>query len=251
MGLEKKIDRISTIFLLPDVRRRKKMDDQTMLLLCGGCSSSLCLLVLVLLVVFKKQVCKKVRIPLLCPAKNGTGGGTDTGTGTGGTGGEWVAAAGAGWKPALQTWYSSWPKCCKGSPAYDPSASKSECSDYSGCKYQGQMNDGTKLSYDQVKSTRFCSFTDVKEGTQWKGDSNPYWDSTYKRKYILVRKKGATKAMKMQIFDTCKNSDCGGCCTKNAKKGGGYLIDMESFTERAFNGGTKPVDEQVVEWKFA
>jgi hypothetical protein len=25
--------------------------------------------------------------------------------------------------------------------------------------------------------------------------------------------------------DTCGNSDCGGCCTKNAK--GGYLVDME------------------------
>lgn len=166
-------------------------------------------------------------------------------------GGVQVPAGGSGWKSAMQTWYASWPPCCKGSPAYDPKASKTECSDYSGCKYQGDFNTGAHMSYEQVKNTRFCSFYDLKQKNQWRGDKNAYWDSNYKNKFIYIRKKGASTAMKIQILDTCNDRDCSGCCSKNAAKGGGYLIDLESFTERAFNGGSKPVDTQIIEWKFA
>ena len=116
------------------------------------------------------------------------------------------------------------------------------------------MTTGAHMTYDQVKNTRFVSFYDLKQKNQWKGEKNPYWDSNYKGKSILIRKKGATQALKVQILDTCADKDCksssGGCCSTNAAKGGGYLIDMESFTERIFNGGSKPVDMSQVEWRF-
>ncbi len=38
---------------------------------------------------------------------------------------------------ASLTYYSSYPACCPNSPNYDPNADKSECDDYSGCKYLG------------------------------------------------------------------------------------------------------------------
>ena len=30
------------------------------------------------------------------------------------------------------------------------------------------------------------------------------------------------------ILDTCRDSDCNGCCTRNAKNG--HLVDMEYYT---------------------
>jgi hypothetical protein len=116
------------------------------------------------------------------------------------------------------------------------------------------MNTGKHLSYDQVKSTRFCAFYDVRQKDQWKGDKNAYWDANYRDKFIWIRKPGSgnTNLMKIQILDTCKDSDCSGCCTKNASKSPSKtLIDLESFTAKAFfKSNTFPGMGQL-EWKFA
>ena len=74
-----------------------------------------------------------------------------------------------GWKTAQLTTYTSYPACCQGSPAYDAKASKEECSDYSGCKYQGEFAAIGKKSFDWVKSHNIVAFYDDsdKKGTQF------------------------------------------------------------------------------------
>lgn len=37
-----------------------------------------------------------------------------------------------------------------------------------------------------------------------------------------------------QVIDTCDDSDCGGCCTRNASLHGGMLIDLEWHTAKRF-----------------
>ena len=68
-----------------------------------------------------------------------------------------------------------------------------------------------------VQSNNLISFFDSKDpnGVNWKRN--------YANKKIRLTK--GTKTFEATIVDTCGNSDCGGCCTKNAK--GGYLVDME------------------------
>ena len=171
----------------------------------------------------------------------------------GGGGGGAAAAGSDGWQVATQTWYSSYPACCKNSPGYDPKASITECRNFSGCKYQGMFMTGKKLSYEQVKSLRFCALYDIKQKSQWKGDKNPYWDAKYRDKYIWIRKKGdPSSAMKIQILDTCKDSDCGGCCSKNASKSpSGVLIDLEEWTAKAFFKTDKVPGMSQIEFKMA
>jgi hypothetical protein len=41
---------------------------------------------------------------------------------------------------------------------------------------------------------------------------------------------GKTRIFNAVIADTCNDRDCGGCCTANANKQTGYLIDMEYYT---------------------
>ena len=48
------------------------------------------------------------------------------------------------------------------------------------------------------------------------------------------------------VADTCGDDSCDGCCTKNAKKGGGFLIDMEVQTlARYFKPSNGPVESGV------
>jgi hypothetical protein len=44
------------------------------------------------------------------------------------------------------------------------------------------------------------------------------------------------------VYDTCGDSDCGGCCTENKGKEDA-LIDIESFTNDRFG-----VDDGVIMW---
>lgn len=53
-----------------------------------------------------------------------------------------------------------------------------------------------------------------------------------------------------QVLDTCSDSDCGGCCTRNARHHGGVLIDLEYHTARRFWGeGVHRMGE--VQWQLA
>ena len=176
-------------------------------------------------------------------------------TAGGGGGGGGGSSGDGAWLTATQTYYYSWPECCKGSPAYDPKADKEECTAYDGCKYQGDMMTGRHMSYDEVKNTRFCSFYDAKNmKSSWKGYKNAFWDKNYSDKFIWIRQTGKPDTeMKIQILDTCKDSDTdNNDCTRNAMKSkDGYLIDLEINTARAFFGADRVKDMSQVEWKFA
>jgi len=48
-------------------------------------------------------------------------------------------------------------------------------------------------------------------------------------KYHTVRISFRGKSAEFEIFDTCADRNCGGCCTKNRKAGGrGMLFDLDS-----------------------
>lgn len=158
-----------------------------------------------------------------------------------------TATGGSGWQKAYMTHYTSYAPCCKNSPNYDPKADKSECTDYSACKYLGQFAgiNGTK-SLDWVKNNRIAAFFRT-------GESAGTWKSKWSGKDILVRNnKGTT--LKVKIVDTCGDQDCmsngEGCCTRNANKGGGTLVDLEWYTARDFWKGDPPGTANV-EWKLA
>jgi hypothetical protein len=132
-----------------------------------------------------------------------------------------------GWQKATWTGYESYPRCCPENPNYDPSAPKDECDDYSGCKYSGLFafhecsgKDG-QCSLSWVQNHAIVSFfTTSGEHKQ------------FKDKKIRVQALGQTA--EVLVADTCGDHDCGGCCTKNAKKHGGALIDMEFFTVQKY-----------------
>jgi hypothetical protein len=54
--------------------------------------------------------------------------------------------------------------------------------------------------------------------------------------------RSGTKTMVVTVLDTCADSDCSGCCTRN-KGNADELIDVESFTSARFGGG-----DGAIEW---
>jgi|SRR5215510_8684432 len=146
-----------------------------------------------------------------------------------------------GWKTAQLTTYTSYPRCCKGSPGYDPHADKEECEDYSGCKYQGEFAAIGHKTFDWVKGNNIVAFYDDSD----KGGKQ--FDKRYGAKKIRLRKNG--KEFTAVIADTCGNDDCDNCCTKNSK--GGFLVDMEYWTaQRELGGANKAegtIEFQIVE----
>lgn len=54
-----------------------------------------------------------------------------------------------------------------------------------------------------------------------------------------------------QILDTCSDSDCGGCCTRNARRAGGVLLDLEYYTAKRFWGGDGVHQLDEVQWQLA
>jgi len=44
-----------------------------------------------------------------------------------------------------------------------------------------------------------------------------------------------------KVYDECADSDCDGCCTKNAKPSG-FLIDMEKYTVQKFGSSSGQVN---------
>lgn len=169
---------------------------------------------------------------------------------TAGGGGTTVTTGGGGWKIANATIYESYPRCCKGSPTYDPSAPKDECEDYSGCKYMGEMAGiDDKLSLAQVQSRNIAAFYDDQNQAGC-GKECPWWDKNVKGRKIQIRDPDNGNTMTVEALDTCGNDDCSNCCTKNAKKGGGTIVDLEINTAKRFYNG-KMRDEHNIEWRWA
>jgi len=137
---------------------------------------------------------------------------------------------------AKWTYYESYPRCCPDCGNYDANAPKDECDDYSGCKYCGDFEDGTHESLSYVKNNDIVSFFDANN------PSESYWNNHYKDKKIQVSANGVT--FTATIKDTCLDTDCGGCCTRNAgtKK---YLIDMEYYTVKRHFGSASAADGSI------
>ena len=156
------------------------------------------------------------------------------------TSSEPVPVAGGSWKKATATWYSSYPECC-----HDKKADQSECEDYSGCKYEGMF-----AAFDGKKSKEWVQQNNIVAFYESPNSSNrKEWGKKWKNKKIRLRNPKTGKTLDATVVDTCDDKDCSGCCTKNAKKNGGYLVDLEANTAKRFYGG-KPVDMAGIEWQL-
>jgi hypothetical protein len=121
------------------------------------------------------------------------------------------------WRQANLTWFTSYP---------DPGSE--ECVQYNGCTWAGQFaaTSGVQpLSWVQSHNIAAVHSKDF-------------------AKYELktLRLKQGTKTIDVVVYDECADSDCSGCCTKNAGSLG-YLIDLESYTADRFG-----VHSGVVDW---
>lgn len=125
------------------------------------------------------------------------------------------------WNRAALTWYTSWPE-----------PGSEECEDYNGCTWAGW----------------FAGLPD-QQTEEWVSEHNIIaihekdWN-TYKLKTFRLRKGGYM--IDAVVYDKCADSDCDGCCTKNAGELG-FLIDIESYTCERLSG-TKDGCDGVIEW---
>lgn len=141
-------------------------------------------------------------------------GSTDTGTGTG-----------LSWKKANLTNFTSYP---------DPGSD--ECINYNGCTWAGYFAgvEG-KQSLEWVKSHNIAAVHEKDFGGL---------------KLKTLRLKQGTKQIDVTVYDECADSDCSGCCTKNANQNGyGFLIDVEKYTMERFGTGGGTVEWACLDCK--
>lgn len=125
------------------------------------------------------------------------------------------------WNKANLTWYTSWPE-----------PGSEECEDYNGCTWAGW----------------FAGLED-QQTEQWVSEHNIIaihekdWNK-YKLKTFRLRQNGRT--IDAVVYDMCSDSDCDGCCTKNAGQLG-FLIDIESYSCERLTDDKEGCDG-VVEW---
>jgi hypothetical protein len=140
--------------------------------------------------------------------KGGSGsGGTAGAAGSGGAGGGAATgcdAPGLVWKTGSKTNFTSYP-----APGSD------ECIKYSGCLYEGQF--------------AACNKTETLSWVMSHNIVAVFPDLGALKLHDLCLKSG-TKTIVVTALDTCGDSDCNGCCTKN-KGTSDELIDVESFTD--------------------
>lgn len=122
------------------------------------------------------------------------------------------------WNRANLTWYTSWPE-----------PGSEECEDYNGCTWAGWFAGLEEQQTEEWVSEHNIIAVHEKD-----------WD-TYKLKTFRLRKNGHT--IDAVVYDMCSDSDCDGCCSKNAGKVG-FLIDIESYTRKRFNN----YGSGIVEW---
>jgi hypothetical protein len=152
------------------------------------------------------------------------GGGDDGGDGgdDGGDGGDDGGDDGDDnltWRRANLTHFTSYP---------DPGSD--ECINYNGCMWAG-----------------YFAFVNGKQPKSWVAANNiaaihSRDAGQYKLKTLRIRQNG--RQIDAKVYDMCSDSDCSGCCTRNADRGGvGFLIDLEDHTMQRFGSGSG-----VVEW---
>jgi hypothetical protein len=123
------------------------------------------------------------------------------------------------WRTANLTNFESYP---------DPGSD--ECINFNGCKWSG-----------------YFAFVSGKQPESWVMANNiaavhSKDSGAYKLKTLRLRQ--GTKTIDVKVYDMCSDSDCNGCCTQNANRGGhNFLIDVEKYTMQRFKTGSG-----VVEW---
>lgn len=125
------------------------------------------------------------------------------------------------WNKAYLTWYISW-----------PDSGSEECVVYNGCEWAGYF---AGISGQQTE--------------QWVSEHNIIsihekdWGK-YRGKTFRLRQNSNT--IDAVVYDMCSDSDCDGCCTKNAGNLE-FLIDVESYTCERLTGSKEGCDG-MVEW---
>jgi hypothetical protein len=103
-----------------------------------------------------------------------------------------------------------------------PDPDSEECREYNGCKWAGQF-----------------AFVNGKKSESWVRSHNIIAvherdARRYKLKTLRLTKNGHT--IDAKVYDMCSDSDCNGCCTRNARSTG-FLIDVEKYTMQRFGYG--------------
>ncbi|MBP5188756.1 MAG: hypothetical protein J6Z50_06460, partial [Fibrobacterales bacterium] len=128
------------------------------------------------------------------------------------------------WNRANLTWYTSWPE-----------PGSEEWEDYNGGTWCGYF-----AGVDGQKSEEWVSQHNIIaiHEKDW---------SKYKLKTFRLKQNGYT--IDAQVLDKCADSDCSGCCTRNANANNiGFLIDIESYTKARFhNQGSGIVEWQCID----
>jgi hypothetical protein len=122
------------------------------------------------------------------------------------------------WRRANLTNFTSYPE-----PGSD------ECDNFNGCMWAGRF-----------------AFVNGQQTEDWVSQHNIVAvherdADEYKLKKLRLRQDG--RELDVTVYDECADSDCSGCCTNNANRGGiGFLIDIESYTMEKFGSGDGVVD---------
>jgi hypothetical protein len=158
-------------------------------------------------------------------SSGGSGGAGSGGAGSGGTPGadagsdRYIDPATLTWRQAEMTNFTSYP---------DPGSA--ECIQFSGCKYEGM----------------FAAFGNEVKSPQWVMDHNiaAVHEKDFDA-YVLktLRLRQGDKMIDVVVYDECADADCDGCCTRNANRNGGFLIDIEIATYMRLG-----VPEGPIEW---
>ena len=147
-----------------------------------------------------------------------------------------------GWMDAQGTVFSSYPR-----------PGSREAIDNSGAQWEGLFAYANgKQSREWVASQNIVAVFNSRDGRN---------DGEMKKKYagrtLWVKNKSNGTCMQVKVLDTCADSDCSGCCTRNANAGGGMLIDFEVNTAKRFFGsgyreeGGEPANFERILWQFA
>lgn len=112
------------------------------------------------------------------------------------------------WRRARLTYFTSYP---------DPGSE--ECQEFNGCKWAGYFE-----YVDGQKSESWVMSHNIAAVHSRDGDM-------YALKTLRV--KDGDRAIDVTVYDVCSDSDCNGCCTRNAAETG-FLIDLESYTAERF-----------------
>jgi hypothetical protein len=119
-----------------------------------------------------------------------------------------------------------WQKASKTSYTSYPEPGSEECVKYSGCLYEGQFT--------------ACK---GKHTLPWVQSHNivAVFPNFAAMKLHDVCLRSGSKMIVATAYDTCADTDCDGCCSKNALPSGN-LIDVESFTDARWGVADGPIE---------